>query len=464
VQGQGGDVFLAPAAGGSAAKLVERGSYPAWSPDGQSVAFQSDRSGRWDIWTVPAKGGEPRPLTSDEDIDFQPSWSPDGRWIAYASVKAQQVGRLMVVRSDGSGTPRAIDVPAGLVMSPAWSPDGAWIHFASGRAVSEATTSLARVSFTERPEGKPRVERLTLGASADVDPDLAASGRRLAFAGVRYAPDLWEIEPASGALRQLTTAGCLEDYPHLSPDGRTLVFFSDRSGDTRLYTVALAGGDWQPFTAETGAEMPRWSPDGKTVAYVRLYGDKVTLALQPADGLTAREIVSLSRPASIQGPDWAPDGRSLAYTGLTADGRAALRVVDVAGRSREVLAQQGRVMFPSWSPDGRRIAFQFEKDGPRQIWVVDAQGGPMRPVSQGNTRELSHPRWSPSDPDRILVVVDHKNLALLSVATGALTPLTHYDDATRYVDYPSWSFDGRRAYFSMTLKVGDLFLLENRGQ
>lgn len=118
-------------------------------------------------------------------------------------------------------------------------------------------------------------------------------------------------------------------------------------------------------------------------------------------------------------------------------------------------------MFPSWSPDGRRVAFQREKDGPRAIWVAATEGGEARAFSN-STRELSHPQWSKQDPDRILVIVDHKNLAILSVATGALTPLTRFDDSTRYVDYPSWSPDGRRVYFSMTLKVGDLFLLENR--
>jgi Tol biopolymer transport system component len=158
---------------------------------------------------------------------------------------------------------------------------------------------------------------------------------------------------------------------------------------------------------------------------------------------------------------WAPDGRSLAFTQTTADSRSSVWVKDLSGSSREVAAPEGAVGSVTWSPDGRQLAFQREKDGPRAIWAVATEGGEARAISK-STHELSHPQWSRKDPDRILVVVDHKNLATLSVATGALTPLTHYDDSTRYVDYPSWSPDGTRVYFSMTRKVGDLFVLENR--
>ena len=459
VQGQGGDIFLVPAAGGPAAKLVERGSYPAWSPDGRTIVFQSDRSGHWDIWTVPAKGGEPRPLTADADIDYQPSWSPDGKWIAYGSLQAQSGGRLMVVPSDG-GAPRELKVKAGSVGSPAWSSDGTWLYFAAGRAITASTTRLSRVLFATAETETPLVQRLTLGAATDVDPDVAASGGRLAFAGASYAPDLWVLDVHSGAERQLTATSCLEDYPNLSPDGRTLVFFSDRTGETRLYTLELAGGALQPLT-EGGAVQPRWSPDGKTVAYVRRTPQTTSVALQPVGGLTVTDIVSLPTTGAVNAPEWAPDGRSLAFTQTSADGRASVWVKDLGGSSREVAAPEGAVSFVTWSPDGRQLAFQREKDGPRAIWVVATEGGESRAISK-STHELSHPQWSRRDPDRILVVVDHKNLATLSVATGALTPLTHYDDSTRYVDYPSWSPDGTQVYFSMTRKVGDLFVLENR--
>jgi Tol biopolymer transport system component len=454
VQATGGDVFLVPAAGGTPVRLVERGAHPAWSPDGKTIAFQSDRAGQWDIWTVPAQGGEPRPLTSDAEVDIHPAWSPDGRWVAYASQG------LRVVRSDGSAAPRTLHVPPEGVLAPAWSPDGRWLYFAASPTREESWPSLWRVAFRDG-EGASSVERVTLGEAADVDPALASTGGRLAYAKASYSPDLWEVDARSGALRQVTATSCLEDYPHLSPDGRRLVFHSDRAGRTGLFTLGLDGTGLQPMTApDVQAMMPRWSPDGGSVVFVQRTATAGAIAVRPVDGLTVRALVTTGS-GGFNGPQWAPDGRRVVYSRIEGDGRSTIRVVDMEGRDREVAAPGGTAMFPSWSADGRTIAFQRQADGPRQIWVVPADGGEARAASTG-TAELSHPQWSPTDPDRILVVVDHKNLAVLAVGQGTLSPLTRFGESMRYVDYPGWSKDGTRVLFSMALRTGALFLLENR--
>ena len=84
VEGRGGDLFIVPALGGTAVKLVEDGYYPAWSPDGTRIVYQSNRDAKWNLWTISPEGGQPARLTNDSEFNYQPSWSPDGRWIAYA--------------------------------------------------------------------------------------------------------------------------------------------------------------------------------------------------------------------------------------------------------------------------------------------------------------------------------------------------------------------------------------------
>src|SRR4030095_1788034 len=90
--------------------------------------------------------------------------------------------------------------------------------------------------------------RVTLVEATDTNPALAAHGRRLAFARASNAPDLFELDVKSGAVRQITATSCLEDYPQLSPDGRTLLFFSDRASQSGLYTLGLDGSGLQPVT------------------------------------------------------------------------------------------------------------------------------------------------------------------------------------------------------------------------
>ena len=355
VQGQGGDLFLVPAAGGTAAKLVERGAYPAWSPDGKTIAFQSDRGGHWNIWVVPSQGGEPRRLTDDADIDFQPAWSPDGKWIAYASTG------LKVVPSDQSGPPRTLTVPAQGVLTPAWSSDGRWLYFAANRSRDESRTSLWRLAFP--PEERPsRVERITLGESADVDPAVAASGGRLAYGRVSYAPDLWELDPRSGVLRQITSTSCLEDYPHLSPDGRTLV----------STPTARAGPGSSP-SVSTGA---RCSRSRRRRSWPRCPAGRRTARRWPSSTRPRRRCRSpFSRWAAsrsgISSPSPSP-GRSRGRSGLrTAAGSRTRGEHRTGGRrstSWTLRARTGRSLRPvasPGSPRGRRTAGCWPSSGRR---------------------------------------------------------------------------------------------------
>ncbi|MFI4946298.1 MAG: protein kinase, partial [Burkholderiales bacterium] len=402
VQGLGADVFIAPSAGGPAVKLVAHAAQPAWTPDGRSIVFSSDRKGHWDIWTVAADGGEPRALTDDVDIDYQPAVSPDGQWLAYASVLAPNQRLALRVIPVAGGPARELPVPGGMILSPAWSADGSWIYFATTPTPNAARTSLWRVAA--RPgAGKPTVQRVTLGEATDTNPALSAHGRRLAFARASNAPDLFELDVKSGSVRQITATSCLEDYPQLSPDGRTLLFFSDRASQSGLYTLGIDGTGLQPVTPPgIPSTLPRWSPDGKRFAFVRQAPSGWSIVVQPVGGLSVSTLVSVPPGTALQAPHWSPDGRSLAYTQSAPGEHSAVRVVDATGADREVAAPGGVVMFPAWSADGRRIAFQREKDRPREIWTVSADGGEAAAISKSDV-ELSHPEWCPTDPDKVLV-------------------------------------------------------------
>ncbi len=442
----GGDIYVVPALGGTAARLVEDAHYPSWSPDGKRIAFMSNREGRINLWTVAADGGTPERLTKGPTVDYQPAWSPDGKWIAYGSgdrSRSQGGDFNLSVIPAGGGPSIPLTEGFTFVTKPSWAPDGS-ILFSGEKS---GILNVWRVSLREgRRAGPPT--RVTLGQGQDTDTAVSRDGRILAFSATGNEPNIWEIPLDGGSPREVTRGGS-PDYPQLSPDGKTLLIQSSQTGRLAVWTADLNGHYLARLSPSQDIQpQARWSPDGKRVGYVR----EGKLFIQPVGSLSGLD--TGLRSGAIE---WSPDGRRIVLG--TPGGVEEVRIYDEATRTvKPVTSLHQDVDYPTWSPDGGQIAFQVQRGNVREIWVVPSGGGQARALTKD--LEDSHPAWSPTDPDAILFLRDHKRLAIVSASTGQVRFLPFRMEGSYILDYPSWSRDGKRIYCSVSRKTGDIYLVE----
>ena len=127
------DIYIMDANGNNPRRLTNHQAWdssPSWSPDGQKIAFVSNRDGNVEIYVMDADGSNPRNLTNHPMWDEHPSWSPDGQKIAFVSKRDGNV-EIYVMDADGNNTRRLTNSVGFNVAEPSWSPDGQKIAFAS---------------------------------------------------------------------------------------------------------------------------------------------------------------------------------------------------------------------------------------------------------------------------------------------------------------------------------------------
>jgi TolB protein len=142
------DISVIQSSGGAARKLTDDAfsdSWPAWSPDGASILFGSDRGGMLtDLWSVPSGGGIPSRITYSWAAT-EPAWSPDGRFIAFTSLSTG-LGRIWVVDLESQVYTQITD-GLGEDRMPTWSPSGDRIAFCSDRNGPSGAWNIWLISF-----------------------------------------------------------------------------------------------------------------------------------------------------------------------------------------------------------------------------------------------------------------------------------------------------------------------------
>jgi Tol biopolymer transport system component/DNA-binding winged helix-turn-helix (wHTH) protein len=161
-------------------------SGPQFSPDGSKIAFESTRSGHYEVWMCKSDGSGLVQLTHFDSMSGTPRWSPDGRQIVFDSLNAGNVD-VFVVDSQG-GPPRRLTPEPSIEAVPSWSHDGRWIYFTSNRS--------GELQIWKMPStGEPAVQVTRHGGFAALE---SPDGKFLYYAKGLTVPGLWRIPTDGG--------------------------------------------------------------------------------------------------------------------------------------------------------------------------------------------------------------------------------------------------------------------------
>ena len=238
-------------------------SNPAWSPDGNRIAFASALTGRGDIYVMDASGQNIQLLYSSSANDYQPAWSPDGSRIAFVSER-DGAAEIYLMNADGS-TPVRLTSDAGSNTEPAWLPAG-------NRLVFVSTRSGAPGVYQMNPDGTG----VSLLATEAVSPASSPAGDELVAIPTARNPgnapkatDLLALEMLSPSGAVLTAhkasiSGKSVGHPAWGPDGRIAYHSAGTCATTQcsLLTAINADGTGRNFISTEFANVtePAWRP------------------------------------------------------------------------------------------------------------------------------------------------------------------------------------------------------------
>jgi len=396
-----GSLWEVPVLGGSPRRLGEAiGQAAAWSPDGQRIVYAEGQ----DLFLTKSDGSEPHKLVSTPDRAWYPAWSPDGTVIRFNTGDLTFTGPLYHVSVDGTNLHLLVpgwhtppDENAGR-----WTPDGKYFVFKSGTNIWALAE---KGDLFGKADSQP--VQLTSGPMAFFSPLPSKDGKKLFVVGalargeltrydtrsaefvpflsgisadsVSFSKDgqwvayvsfpegtLWKSKLDGSQRIQLSYPPLTAVFPSWSPDGQQIVFYGMRLPQkTKLYTVATEGGTPREMIPEDSAEEydPTWSPDGTRIAFGGPPAE-VTGTIRILD-INTHQILTLPDSKGLFSPRWSPDGRYLIAMPL--DSRS-LSLFDFATQKWEQIAKLS-MGFPNWSKNGDYVYFLHEENQPSVMRV-----------------------------------------------------------------------------------------------
>ena len=355
---------------------------PAFAPRGDAILYtvsthnlDSDATVS-DLWRVSWRGGEPQQLTHTPfESEWAARWRPDGQAIAFLSDRGKDEKTQIWLMPVEGGEGRQLTSSRAGITDFVWAPDGRQIAFIADEDPPEAGKD-------SRGEDKPA-------------PPIVTTRFQFKEDGRNYLTDrrqhLYLLEVDTGKVSLLTPGDHDEWLPSWSPDGKLIAFVSKRDADAErnlnfdVFVVApQAGAEVRRISTSQGTDVdpywesrPQWSPDSRKLVWLQSAEDKwiyyAPWQLTVADVVTGK----VSTPARIDRcfykPRWSPDGKSI-YALIEQNRNTWLARIDPATDKVTYLTSGNRFAFDfDVAPDGRAVLLDGDGYTPYELFSIDTR-------------------------------------------------------------------------------------------
>ena len=390
---------------------IKRVSDPALSPDGKWIVFTVEipdkeaNKNRSDLWIISSEGGTPRQFTKDSTNEKHAAWSPDGKTIAFES---NSTGSYQIWLIDADGTHERRFSPTSTESTePVWSPDGKSIAY-----VSEVFPEFSSKPFAESDRlNKQKLDELANGK---------VKAKILTHLLYRHW-DEWVdgkrkhilLQPVEGGTPRDITPGDNDAVPTsstfssgidfaFSPDGKEIAYTAppvpvrEQAWSTNhdIFIVLVDGGISKRLTINPAADgYPRYSPDGKYIAYRAqsvpgFEADRWQLMLYDRGKGSMRSLTG-TFDASVHSPVWSPDSKRL-YFEAEDSARKPVFVVTLKGNDVRKLFDENANADLRLSADGKRLIFTHSSlTQPVEIYSLGMDGKDLTRVTRLNDELFS---------------------------------------------------------------------------
>lgn len=474
---------------GEGRSLLDINGYTPWSPDGRKLIFsyRASEETRWNLYVMDIAEKTSTALTSEPGEYILPSWSPDGEHIAFTaeSGRVSNTWDLFIVRSDGNNLVKITEnLSAGEILvfgNYSWTPDGMSIIFSTHGHGQGGYSNAYEASLDGSLTVLARTDQLMVdwwnGTALQHDPDRKTLSW-LRSDGSQSTLNLCQSdESILGITSKRSSDGDLAFGSNCSDRGWTLFWANPDGTMTDQLLDSPVSGE------EESLWQIAWSPDDRYLAFVRanITSSDVTNTLYVLDVAKAREDPSIQplKMTNSSGLSWQPvihetlvkeestpkpeedvsQSGLLAFTAAIENGNPDIYTMRPDGSELTNLTDgPAQDSNPFWSPDGSRIAFESDRNGFMQIFLMNSDGTDVKQVSTGEAEhrfetsqhfEASNP-WSP-DGSKLLFTErqpGEKTWLLYTIGVDGENK-TALTQVPNIYSLPTWSPDGTHiAYIS----------------